>query len=173
MENTISSLLSVDGESSEGAEAVIFLMTTFMAYAPSAAIVVDDYIFTPPRLNPILASKLRLPSPAYFRLFARSEWTMFSLAIACSSLPTADDCGTLPCTGRGMLHVPSDHMVRGINCHLDLADLRQSLKPFYSQMGRPSVDPELMIRMLIVGYSSRRHFRRRESCAGGGSGSDG
>ena len=70
-------------------------------------------------------------------------------------------------------HVPSDHMVRGINCHLDLADLRQSLKPFYSQMGRPSVDPELMIRMLIVGYNSRRHFSRRESCAGGGSGSDG
>ena len=78
-------------------------MTTFMAYAPSDSIVVDDYIFTPPRLNPILASKLRFPSPAYFRLFARSEWTMFSLAIACSSLPTADDCRTLPCTGRGML----------------------------------------------------------------------
>jgi hypothetical protein len=50
-------------------------------------------------------------------------------------------------------HVPSDHMLRGIDRHLDLEDLRQSLKPFYSQMGRPSVDPELMIRMLIVGYS--------------------
>ena len=50
-------------------------------------------------------------------------------------------------------HVPSDHMLRGIDRHLDLADLRQSLRPFYSHMGRPSVDPELMIRMLIVGYS--------------------
>ena len=49
-------------------------------------------------------------------------------------------------------HVPSDHMLRGIDGHLDLTDLRQSLKPFYSQMGRPSVDPELMMRMLIVGY---------------------
>jgi hypothetical protein len=45
-------------------------------------------------------------------------------------------------------HVPFDHMLKGIDHHLDLNDLRQSLKPFYSQMGRPSVDPELIIRML-------------------------
>jgi hypothetical protein len=37
-------------------------------------------------------------------------------------------------------NVPSDHVLRGIDRHLDLADLRQSLKPFCSQMGRPSVD---------------------------------
>jgi two-component system, NtrC family, sensor kinase len=43
-------------------------------------------------------------------------------------------------------------VLRGIDRHLALDDLRQSLKPFYSGMGRPSVDPELMIRMLIVGY---------------------
>ena len=49
-------------------------------------------------------------------------------------------------------HVPSDHMLRGIDRHLDLAELRPSLKPFYSRMGRTSVDPELMMRMLIVGY---------------------
>ena len=49
-------------------------------------------------------------------------------------------------------HVPSDHLLRGIDRHLDLADLRQSLKPFCSSMGRPSIDPELMMRMLIVGY---------------------
>ena len=49
-------------------------------------------------------------------------------------------------------HVPSDHLLRGIDRHLDLAELRRSLKPFYSQMGRPSIDPELMMRMLIVGY---------------------
>ncbi len=58
-------------------------------------------------------------------------------------------------------HVPSDHLLRGIDRHLDLADLRQSLKPFYSQMGRPSVDPELMIRMLIVGYSMGIRSERR------------
>src|SRR6202041_3066658 len=45
--------------------------------------------------------------------------------------------------------------------HLALDDLRQSLKPFYSQMGRPSVDPELMIRMLIVGYCMGIRSERR------------
>ena len=34
-------------------------------------------------------------------------------------------------------HVPSDHMVRGIDCHLDLADLRQSLKPFTARWADP------------------------------------
>src|SRR5271156_1186064 len=58
-------------------------------------------------------------------------------------------------------HVPSDHMLRGVDRHLDLDDLRQSLKPFYSQMGRPSVDPELMIRMLIVGYCMGIRSERR------------
>ena len=52
-------------------------------------------------------------------------------------------------------------MVRGIDRHLDLDRLPQSLKPFYSQMGRPSVDPELMIRMLIVGYSMGIRSERR------------
>ena len=58
-------------------------------------------------------------------------------------------------------HVPADHVLRGIDRHLDLDDLRQSLKPFYSQMGRPSVDPELMIRMLIVGYCMGIRSERR------------
>jgi transposase len=58
-------------------------------------------------------------------------------------------------------HVPSDHMLRGIERHLELDDLRQSLKPFYSQIGRPSVDPELMIRMLIVGYRMGIRSERR------------
>ena len=58
-------------------------------------------------------------------------------------------------------HVPTDHLLRGIDRHLNLADLRQSLKPFYSQMGRPSVDPELMIRMLVVGYSMGIRSERR------------
>ena len=58
-------------------------------------------------------------------------------------------------------HVPVDHMLRGIDRHLALDDLRQSLKPFYSRMGRPSIDPELMIRMLIVGYSFGIRSERR------------
>src|SRR5262249_9527071 len=39
-----------------------------------------------------------------------------------------------------------------VKTHLDLDDVRRALKPFYSSTGRPSIDPELMIRMLIVGY---------------------
>ena len=48
--------------------------------------------------------------------------------------------------------VPKDHLLRSINCFLDLSDLRQHLAPYYSHTGRPSVDPELMIRMLLIGY---------------------
>ena len=55
----------------------------------------------------------------------------------------------------------SHSMLRGIYRHLDLNDLRQSLKAFYSQMGRPSVDPELRIRMLIVGYRMGIRSERR------------
>ena len=49
-------------------------------------------------------------------------------------------------------HVPASHLLRGIDKFLDLTDLRAFLAPFYSHTGRPSIDPELMIRMLIVGY---------------------
>src|SRR5262245_17184539 len=48
--------------------------------------------------------------------------------------------------------VPSDHMLRTVDRFVDLSDLRQHLGAFYSSMGRPSIDPELMIRMLLVGY---------------------
>jgi transposase len=58
-------------------------------------------------------------------------------------------------------HVPSDHLLRSIDGHLDLDGLRQTLKPFYSQIGRPSIDPELMIRMLIVGYCMGIRSERR------------
>jgi transposase len=58
-------------------------------------------------------------------------------------------------------HVPSDHMLRSIDRHLNLDDVRQRLKPFYSSTGRPSIDPELMIRMLIVGYCMGIRSERR------------
>jgi hypothetical protein len=48
--------------------------------------------------------------------------------------------------------VPKDHLVRKIDTALDLSWLRGELAPHYSSMGRPSIDPELMIRMLVVGY---------------------
>lgn len=49
-------------------------------------------------------------------------------------------------------HVPQDHLLRRIDRLLDLRGLREHLTSYYSTTGRPSVDPELMIRMLIVGY---------------------
>jgi transposase len=49
-------------------------------------------------------------------------------------------------------HVPQDHLLRSIDRFVDLGGIRQHLSPFYSNTGRPSVDPELLIRMLLVGY---------------------
>lgn len=48
--------------------------------------------------------------------------------------------------------VPADHPLRGIDRVLDLSDIRPLLAPSYSAHGRPSIDPELMIRMLLLGY---------------------
>jgi hypothetical protein len=59
--------------------------------------------------------------------------------------------------------IPKDHLLRRMNVFVTaaLADLHQQLRPFYSDIGRPSIDPELMIRMLIVGYCyGIRHERR-------------
>src|SRR5271156_5762112 len=58
-------------------------------------------------------------------------------------------------------HVPADHMLRGIDRFLDLTDLHQHLEAYYSHTGRPSVDPELMIRMLLVGYCFGIRSERR------------
>jgi transposase len=58
-------------------------------------------------------------------------------------------------------HVPADHLLRSIDRFVDLSDLRRELAPFYSSTGRPSVDPELMIRMLIVGYCLGIRSERR------------
>ena len=58
-------------------------------------------------------------------------------------------------------HVPSDHLVRGIDRCLDLSELPRQLAPFYSHTGRPSIDPELMVRMLIIGYSFGIRSERR------------
>ena len=48
--------------------------------------------------------------------------------------------------------VPADHLVRKLDTLVDLSWLRAELAPYYSHTGRPSIDPELMVRMLLVGY---------------------
>ena len=58
-------------------------------------------------------------------------------------------------------HVPSNHLLRGIERCLDLSALHQHLQEHYSHTGRPSVDPELMVRMLIVGYCYGIRSERR------------
>jgi transposase len=59
--------------------------------------------------------------------------------------------------------VPKDHLLRRIDCFVmtALADMHERLKPHYSEIGRPSVDPDLMIRMLIVGYCYGLRSERR------------
>jgi transposase len=57
--------------------------------------------------------------------------------------------------------VPTDHLLRKIDAVLDLSWLRAELAPYYSHTGCPSVDPELMIRMLLVGYCYSIRSQRR------------
>ena len=58
-------------------------------------------------------------------------------------------------------HVPQDHLLRSIDRFVDLSSLREHLRPYYSSTGRPSVDPELMIRMLLIGYCYGIRSERR------------
>ena len=58
-------------------------------------------------------------------------------------------------------HVPADHLLRAIDRFVDLDGIRQHLRPYYSDTGRPSIDPELMIRMLIIGYCMGIRSERR------------
>src|ERR1700729_89514 len=58
-------------------------------------------------------------------------------------------------------HIPEGHLLRRIDRFLDLEKGRTELKPFYNSIGRPSIDPELMIRMLIAGYCMGIRSERR------------
>jgi len=58
-------------------------------------------------------------------------------------------------------HIPQNHLLRSMDRCLDLSELRQHLADYYSHTGRPSIDPELMIRMLIIGYSYGIRSERR------------
>jgi transposase len=59
--------------------------------------------------------------------------------------------------------IPPGHLLRRINPIVTqvLDELREKLKPFYSEIGRPSIDPELMLRMLVVGYCYGIRSERR------------
>src|SRR6201984_2134496 len=59
--------------------------------------------------------------------------------------------------------VPPDHLVRQIDAVLDLSWVHKELTPYYSHTGRPSIDPVLMIRMLLVGYVFA--IRSERNCA--------
>src|SRR5271168_4413278 len=58
-------------------------------------------------------------------------------------------------------HVPDNHLLRRIDRFVDLSEVRTHLEPYYSETGRPSIDPDLMIRMLIVGYCFGIRSERR------------
>ena len=58
-------------------------------------------------------------------------------------------------------HVPADHRQRSIDRFVDLGGLREHLRPYHSETGRPSTDPELIIRMLITGYCMGNRSERR------------
>ncbi len=55
----------------------------------------------------------------------------------------------------------ANHLLRGIDRFPDLRNLREHLADYYSHTGWPSIDPELMIRMLIIGYSFGIRSERR------------
>src|SRR5665213_1591688 len=57
-------------------------------------------------------------------------------------------------------HVPADHLLRSIGRFVELGELRRELASFYSTMGRPSIDPELMIR-IDRGTARLRVVRRK------------
>jgi transposase len=48
--------------------------------------------------------------------------------------------------------IPEDHLLRLIDQHVDLSFVRERLKSFYSSTGRPSIDPEVLLRLLLIGY---------------------
>ena len=48
--------------------------------------------------------------------------------------------------------IPNEHLLRLIDQHIDFSFVRERLRKFYSSTGRPSIDPEVLLRLLLVGY---------------------
>ncbi len=57
--------------------------------------------------------------------------------------------------------VPANHMLRQIDCFLDVGVVHEALQSHYSHLGRPSIDPELIMRMLVIGYTLGIRSERR------------
>ncbi len=62
--------------------------------------------------------------------------------------------------------IPKNHILRLINKYVDFSFIRSKVKHLYSDMGRPSIDPEVLIRMLLIGYldgitSERKFYVKR------------
>ena len=49
-------------------------------------------------------------------------------------------------------HVPANHLLRLIDTHINFSFVREQLKDSYSDTGRPSIDPELLLRIVLIGY---------------------
>jgi hypothetical protein len=58
-------------------------------------------------------------------------------------------------------HGPADHLLRSINRFVDLSGMREHLRPYHREIGRPLINPELIIRMLLVGYCFGIRSERR------------
>lgn len=58
-------------------------------------------------------------------------------------------------------HIPNNHLLRKIEQFLDFSEIRKHLTSYYSHTGRPSIDPELMIRVLLIGYCYGIRSERR------------
>jgi hypothetical protein len=93
--------------------------------------------------------RLRLPKPLRHRAedkFQESGWILLAASnAALGREPQAKAAVSLES------HVPDDHLLRKIDRFVDLNELRAHLGPYYSETGRPSIDPDLMMRTLIVG----------------------
>lgn len=57
--------------------------------------------------------------------------------------------------------IPENHLLRLLDRYVDFSFVRDRLRPLYSQTGRPSVDPEVLLRLLLVGYLSGITSERR------------
>jgi hypothetical protein len=68
-------------------------------------------------------------------------------------------------------HIPENHLLRLIDRHINLEFIRAKLQDSYSDTGRPSIDPELLLRMLLIGYlygvTSERKLGGRATNASG------
>ena len=66
-------------------------------------------------------------------------------------------------------HIPENHLLRLIDKHISFDFVRERLKQSYSDLGRPSIDPELLLRILLIGYlygiTSERRLVRSEDWA--------